>query len=141
MEKKEPKKWSEMTPKEKKRAKINLTLLGILFCILIPLFISTCNDINNNALKEQENVEEVVHNSSWDSSVKQVKDYLKNTLNDPDSYESIEWGEVVKNPSVNWFVVRHKYRAKNAFGGTITKNQIFTLDSLGTVISVSDYNE
>ena len=43
-----------------------------------------------------------------------------------------------QNPHTKWFIVRHKYRAKNQYGATQIYNQIFTLDSLGTVISVSD---
>lgn len=91
-----------------------------------------CNDSASEPAKE------AVYNSEWDGSVKQVEDYLENTLNDPDSYSSVEWGTVVKNPDTKWYIVRHKYRAKNVFGGTIIKHQVFTLDSLGTVLSVSD---
>lgn len=128
----EPKKWSEFTPKEKKRAKINLTMMFICLCCLVFMGVMECNDSTPEPAKE------AVYNSEWDGSVKQVEDYLENTLNDPDSYSSVEWGTVVKNPDTKWYIVRHKYRAKNVFGGTIIKHQVFTLDSLGTVLSVSD---
>lgn len=128
----EPKKWSEFTPKEKKRAKINLTMMFIIVICLIFLGVMECNDNTPEPAKE------AVYNSEWDGSVKQVEDYLENTLNDPDSYSSVEWGTVVKNPDTKWYIVRHKYRAKNVFGGTIIKHQVFTLDSLGIVLSVSD---
>ena len=35
-------------------------------------------------------------NSGWDSSVYQVKDYLKLNMKDPDSLQYIEWSKVVK---------------------------------------------
>lgn len=77
-----------------------------------------------------------VKNSGWDGSVKQVKDYLKYTLRDPDSYESIEWSEV-KEKSDGYYV-RHKYRAKNGFGGYVVANQLFHLDFSGNVVDVRD---
>ena len=129
-----PKKWSEFTPKEKKRAKINIICISFCVVMFVLLFILT----NTTEKPSVEEKKEIVSNSEWDGSVKQVEEYLKNTLNDPKSYDPVEWGTVVRNPDVGWFIVRHKYRAKNVFGGVITMHQIFTLDSLGVVISVSD---
>ena len=78
-----------------------------------------------------------VENSSIDGSVSQVKRYLKNNLKDPDSYEGIEWSDVVETD--NGYTVRHKYRAKNSLGGYVVENQIFYLDLQGNVKSVSSY--
>lgn len=78
-----------------------------------------------------------VQSSSWDGSVSQVKSYLKNHLKDPDSYESIEWSVIKK--SSNGYSVRHKYRAKNSFGGYVVENKVFYMDSDGNVIRVVDY--
>ena len=80
----------------------------------------------------------VVHNDVLDASVRQVKQFLKKNLNDPESYDGVEWSPVSQNPHTKWFIVRHKYRAKNQYGATQIYNQFFTLDSLGTVISISD---
>lgn len=76
---------------------------------------------------------ETVSNSAWNGGVYQVENYLKNTLKDPDSYEGIEWSNVIKNND-GTFVVRHKYRAKNSFGGYVVSNQMFMLDARGKVI-------
>lgn len=139
-QKQPPKKWNEMTPKEKKRVKINLLCLGIITCCFIVVGIVTCDDSSNENNKVKTS-KEIVYNSKWDGSVKQVEDYLNNTLNDPDSYESVEWSPVVKESSAGQrFVVRHKYRAKNGFGGVILKDQLFTLDSLGVIINIQDLN-
>lgn len=78
-----------------------------------------------------------VKNSLYDGSVKQVKEYLKyKYLRDPDSYESIEWSEVKRKD--DGYYVRHKYRAKNGFGGYVVANQLFHLDFSGNVIDVKD---
>ena len=78
-----------------------------------------------------------VKNNKWNGGVKQVEDYLKYTyLRDPDSYESIEWSEVKEKE--DGYYVRHKYRAKNGFGGYVVANQLFHLDFSGNVVDVKD---
>jgi len=77
---------------------------------------------------------DVVSNSPWDASVYQVEDYLKRTLKDPDSYQSIEWWKVKK--TLLGFKVLHKYRAKNSFGGYVVETAEFVLDSNGNVLSM-----
>lgn len=88
-----------------------------------------------NKIKEKDGVK--VENSSFDGSVSQVKKYLKKNLKDPKSYESIEWGEVIENE--NGYMVRHKYRAKNSFGGYTIENNVFHLDLKGNIIDVTTY--
>lgn len=80
-----------------------------------------------------------VFNSSYDGSVSQVKDYLKKTLKDPKSYESIEWSKVKEE--TNGYSVYHKYRAKNSFGGYVIEAKIFHLDFGGNVIKVDNVQQ
>ena len=127
--KKQNKKWNEMTPKEKKKARFNLVCFGIIVVALVII----CA-IGGSSTSEKE----VVFNNEMDASVKQVKDYLKENLNDPNSYDSVEWSTVVQHPETKEYIVRHKYRAKNAFGAVMSYNQLFTMDSLGVVIGVQD---
>ena len=77
-----------------------------------------------------------VFNSTYDASVIQVKDYLKRTLKDPNSYEGIEWSKVKEEP--NGYSVYHKYRAKNSFGGYVIEAKVFYLDFGGNVIQVQN---
>lgn len=77
-----------------------------------------------------------VKNNKWNGGVKQVEDYLECTLRDPDSYESIEWSEVKQKD--DGYYVRHKYRAKNGFGGYVVTNQLFHLDFNGNIVDVKD---
>lgn len=75
-----------------------------------------------------------VENSAYDGSVHQVEDYLKSHLKDADSYQSVEWGNVVDVKGN--YQVRHKYRAKNSFGGYLLLNQVFVINHDGDVIEV-----
>ncbi len=134
---KEKKKWSEMTPQEKKKAKLNLSLLAVIVLIVMSVLIAGAFSDSSEPQEKKEPVS-VVHNDVLDASVRQVKQFLKKNLNDPESYDGVEWSPVSQNPHTKWFIVRHKYRAKNQYGATQIYNQIFTLDSLGTVISISD---
>ncbi|MBX3399276.1 MAG: DUF4339 domain-containing protein [Gemmataceae bacterium] len=65
--------------------------------------------------------------SSYDGSVEEVKAYLAKSLNDPGSVEYVEWYPVVMKED-GWRVIV-KYRAKNIFGGVITKEQRFTIQN------------
>ena len=136
MDKNKQKKWSEMTPREKKIAKINLVMLSIIGLIIISVCVAKCNSNEGQEVIPKE----VVFNDDWDSSVRQVKEFLKNNLNDPDSYDAVEWSSVAQNPETKDFTVRHKYKAKNAFGATMLYNQVFVMDSTGIVKSVQDCN-
>lgn len=77
----------------------------------------------------------VVSNSSWDASVKQVKEYLKKNAKDASSIEYLEWSSVRREPDGN-FAVRVKYRAKNSFGAFVVENVLVRLDKNGNVLSV-----
>ena len=65
--------------------------------------------------------------SSFDGSVEEVKEYLAKNLNDPNSVEYVEWYPVVMKDD-GWRVIV-KYRAKNRFGGVISKEQRFTIQN------------
>lgn len=94
------------------------------------------NKINKEKnLEQNKNAE--VRNSTLDASVYQVKIFLKRTLKDPGSYESIEWSSVQQVGDK--FIVRHKYRAKNSFGGFVVENQIFTINTNGDIVNVVDF--
>lgn len=123
-----------MSSREKKKAKINLALLFFMALIIISIGIATCNSKES----QEATPKEVVYNDEWDGSVRQVKEYLKDNLNDPNSYDAVEWSPVIQQPETKDFSVRHKYRAKNAFGATILFNQVFIMDSIGIIKSVQD---
>lgn len=82
--------------------------------------------------------DQVVRNSAYDGSVRQVEEWLQRNLNDPDSFKAVEWSKVAKTEQGN-FVVRCKYRAKNAMGGMVLQNKAFILGPTGIVMAVTDY--
>lgn len=88
-------------------------------------------DVRKN-LEEQQNLPKI-ENSTWDGSVWQAKKYIKNNLKDPDSYEGIEWSPVQETN--DGYIVRHKFRAKNSFGGYAIEEYIITLNKKGNVVS------
>ncbi|MDB4388210.1 hypothetical protein N9Z03_02250 [Akkermansiaceae bacterium] len=53
-----------------------------------------------------------------------VKDYLKQTLKDPDSYEAVSWDNF-HSVGGGKYSVSHTYRAKNSFGGFNLETQSF----------------
>ena len=106
-------------------AKDNWWKIAITIFIFITYIIGANTDPNS--------ISTPIENSEWDGSVAQVKQYLKRNLKDPDSYEGIEWSKVTKVG--NQYKVRHKYRAKNSFGGYVIEEFIFTLNEDGNVIS------
>lgn len=108
-----------------------------LSAVVIGAFLFSAAGSGDEDSSSTNETKEVVYNSSWDGSVRQVKDYLKNNLKDPDSYEGIEWSNVVKQGDGS-FRVRHKYRAKNGFGGYVIENKVFVLDDNGNVIGLYD---
>jgi len=98
------------------------------------------NTFMENIIKQAEQdaasgkVMQKVENSAMDGSVRQVKDYLKKTLADPNSYEGIEWSPV--QTTSDGYKVRHKFRAKNGFGGYVIEEHIFCLNKYGEVVNV-----
>jgi predicted nucleic acid-binding Zn ribbon protein len=138
--------------KDKQRRMMKKSLIFLAISVALLLFVSLIfsgDDTKTNSTTPSENIAtttstqetpvvEIVRNSSWDSSVSQVRVWLKENLNDPKSLEFIEWSKVVKNGNGS-FKVRVKYRAKNSFGGYIVNNQVITLDASGNVINFKDF--
>ena len=56
--------------------------------------------------------------SPWDGSHYRLEKYIKDNLNDPDSYKHVETRCIDKG---DYLVVITKYRGKNAFGAVVTE--------------------
>lgn len=122
---------------------------GCLYIIVLIVFVSFCisfcdkeqNQSNKQNEPESPDLSEaIVRQSKWDGSVRQVTHYLEENLKDPDSYQSIDWSTLNDNGGNGRFryMVRHKYRAKNSFGGYDIANQIFYLDAYGTIVDIKN---
>lgn len=111
-------------------------IIGIVVAIIIAYYASS-----NDSDRDNQSNREVVFNSNYDASVFQVEKYLKKEyLKDPDSYQGISWSSVQidRNNSQYKYFVRHKFRAKNSFGGYVIEEMIFYLNSEGYVVSTTD---
>jgi len=91
---------------------------------------------NGNFKPEFSAVNDPVNNDPLDGSVHQIKEYLSSHLNDAASVQYDSWGKVTKTGT--GYTVWVRYRAKNALGGYILKDQTFDLSSNGNVISAHD---
>lgn len=129
-----------MDAKQKTQLKERNTLIttGIIVGVLL-IGVFTWDDESSTEANKEGIKKEVVYNSEWDGSVSQVEKYLKSNLKDPDSYEGVDWSAVHMDSVNHTFMVRHKYRAKNSFGGFVVDNKVFYLDSLGNIYNVTDF--
>ncbi len=123
--------------KQKKRNKRIWIFVAISIAFFtIVMFIPSDGSSSSSSTAQ---TKEVVTNSSLDSSVSQVKVWMRSNLKDPDSLEYLEWSAVQKTNTGD-YRVRVKYRAKNSFNAVVIENKLFTLDSNGVVIDVVDYH-
>ena len=68
--------------------------------------------------------------------------YLKQHLNNPDSYEAVDFGPSgIYNKKENTYFMLHKYRATNVFSSLITVEHLFVVDQYGNVIKEIDNTE
>jgi hypothetical protein len=120
------------------------TILSIIFVILViygtySIWNNFFADVHATSQTSEPSVNnEIVANSSYDGSVRQVEDWLQKNFNDPKSIERIEWSPVSKTEQGN-YVVRYKFRAKNESGGIQVYNKAFILGTTGIVIAATDY--
>jgi hypothetical protein len=118
---------------------VSLGTWVLLICIGIAVYAVLFNKSGNETKKD------AIYNSEWDSSVKEVVDFIKNKyLKDPDSYQSISWSSVFKlndTKAVGFasYQVRHKFRAKNSFGGYVVEEKMFKLDYQGNIVDIKDW--
>lgn len=88
---------------------LKLIIGGTVLIFIVSIFIDRPDNKNNKA-ESGSTTSEIVSNSASDGSVYQVKNYLKNILKDPDSFEAIEWSPVQNTDT--GYMVQCKYRAK-----------------------------
>lgn len=114
-------------------------LIGVFYLGLLSIMFYTCNKIIDKSPDQTKS--NVVVNNPYDASVWQVKGYLRDNLDNPGSYEGIEWSPVIDlgpagsdRPTKHRYIVRHKFTAKSKYGLTATNNWSFYLDDFGNVI-------
>lgn len=71
--------------------------------------------------------------SAWDGSHRGVTAYIKEHMNDPDSYEHVSTRFVDKG---DFITVMTQFRGKNAFGGKVLNTAVAKVDFEGNVLSL-----
>lgn len=75
--------------------------------------------------------------SGWDGSHYNVKEYVKDRMHNPSSFEHVETRYEVRNDSTELWV-QMTYRGTNAFGGVVTNRILAKCTILGNVLSIED---
>jgi hypothetical protein len=93
------------------------------------------NLIKQDSIKKVKERKEYVekHFSKWDGSHRGVERYIKDNMNDPDSYEHVKTTYL---ESPDYLVVTTKYRGKNKFGGLVLQENMFKVNYEGEVLEV-----
>lgn len=126
-------KFKHMTEKpkttDKKRGCI---LLGSITIILISIFAITCDSEPEKTLTKQELHQQSIQKlfSGWNGSHIKLNEKIKESLNDPKSYEHIE---TTFRDMDSFLIINTTFTAKNAFGGTIKKDVVVMSDTLGNI--------
>lgn len=120
-------------------------ITALFFIGLVSVLSYTCNSCSSSTVNEHINPN--ITNSEYDGSVPCVEDYIKEHLNDPSSYESVEWTKVVKLDtsfarlySGAQYATVAKYRAKNGFGALVLQKTMFYFTDYGKVVYAQNDN-
>lgn len=115
-----------------------LVVVFLLLCSKVNQFFNPATDSPAIATASAEPVvaakPAVPEAPSVPSGTSAVRDYLRKTLNDWDSYEGegySEPSEVADHNGKTCYLIRHEYRAKNGFGAMMLKKQMFYYTSDG----------
>lgn len=76
--------------------------------------------------------------SAWDGSLPSLERVIKDSMNDPDSYEHV--GTVYSDHG-DYLVVKTTFRGKNKFGGVVKNWVRAKVDLKGAIIEVIDQGE
>jgi hypothetical protein len=71
--------------------------------------------------------------SGWDGSHRGLTEYIKKSMNDPDSYQHDETTYIDKGDHL---IVYTKFRGKNAFGGVVRNSAVAKVDLQGNILEV-----
>jgi hypothetical protein len=66
-----------------------------------------------------------------------IKSFLNYNLDDPKSYEPVQFGEL-ENYGRNYNMLKHRFRTKNRFGALIMVEKNFLLDNHSNVLEMRD---
>lgn len=92
---------------------------------------SSSSSSSSRPKTRQEKIEE--HFSAWDGSHRGLTKLIKESMNDPKSYQHVETRYADKG---DYLIVVTTFRGKNAFGGVVKNSVTAKVDLNGNVISI-----
>jgi|25_taG_2_1085351.scaffolds.fasta_scaffold01022_12 hypothetical protein len=123
---------NKTNPKEVKKGCL---IIVILIAIIVSILVVTGDNSTNRSLTKQEFRDEKINNLLYGNGRNAVNskliDLVKNDLNDPGSMGDIQLSYIDKDSII---IVRQKFTAKNAFGGTVRGDVTVKIDTLGNII-------
>ena len=118
-----------------KNVKKGCLILFILVMIVFSIAAITCENEPEKPLTKKEIHEQNIQKlfSGWDGSHIKLTEKIKQSLNDPKSYEHIE---TTYRDLDSFLIINTTFTAKNAFGGTLKKEVSVVSDTLGNITDV-----
>lgn len=120
-----------------KDTKKGCILLSSIAIILISIFAITSESEPENQLTKQEirdkKISELLYRNGMKAVNIKLMQLVKRDLNDPSSMGNIEIYYTDHDSSIT---VTQKFTAKNAFGGTLRKEVIVSIDTLGNITDI-----
>ncbi|MEO9513456.1 MAG: hypothetical protein ABJN84_00415 [Flavobacteriaceae bacterium] len=81
--------------------------------------------------QHQQNIQKLF--SGWDGSHIKLTEHIKQSLNDPDSYEHLETTYIDKD---SFLIITTRFTAKNGFGGRVKNEVVVMSDTLGNITEI-----
>ncbi|MFH4964762.1 hypothetical protein V8G69_07130 [Gaetbulibacter sp. M235] len=122
------------SPKDIKKGCLFLVFLLV---IVVSIAAITCESKQEKPLTKQEirdkKISKLLGGNGENSVNIKLIQLVKRDLNDPNSMGNIEVFYVDQDSTIT---VTQKFTAKNAFGGTLRKEVIVSIDTLGNIIDI-----
>lgn len=120
-----------------KDVKKGCLILAVLLVIIISIVAITCESEPEKPLTKQEirdkKISKLLGGNGENSVNIKLMQLVKRDLNDPNSMGNIE---VFYFDHDSTIIVTQKFTAKNAFGGTLRKEVVVSIDTLGNIIDI-----
>lgn len=121
----------------------NITLKKILITIVIAIcvvmFIAYLKSTPVEPLSKEAQRRQLIEKKfdSWDGSHRNLVIYIKENMNDPDSYKHVK---TTFYDNGQYLLVQTSFRGKNAFGGVVLNHVRAKVGIDGSIIEILDIN-
>ena len=96
--------------------------------------VSTLTQREKDSISRRTNLEK--NFSSWDGSHRNLVKFVKDNMNDPNSFEHVETRFIDLGDSS--IIVTMKYRGKNGFGGVVTESITAETTVTGAILKIAN---